>query len=57
MEWAVWIFIAVMLGLYVWSHATAGHQIGQKLQPFIDKLFGVAPSQSEREKPTKPKTD
>jgi hypothetical protein len=46
-----------MLGLYVWSHATAGHQIGQKLQPFIDKLFGVAPSQSEREKPTKPKTD
>ena len=39
MEWAFGIFLVVMLGLYIWSHATAGHEIGKKVQPFIDDLF------------------
>ena len=43
MEWAIVAFFAVMLGLYVWSHVTAGHAIGKKVQPFIDDLFGVGP--------------
>jgi hypothetical protein len=41
MEWAFGIFFVVMLGLYVWSHATAGHAISKKTQPFIDDLFGL----------------
>jgi len=48
MEWAIWIFLAVMLGLYIWSHITAGHEIGKKIQPFVDNLFGVTPSERER---------
>jgi hypothetical protein len=51
--------IAVMLGLYVWSHVTAGHQIGKKLQPFVDDLFGVTPSERESkdQPPANPKAD
>jgi hypothetical protein len=51
-EWVIWVLIAVMLGLYIWSHLTAGHRIGKKLQPFVDDLFGVTPS--ERESKVKP---
>jgi hypothetical protein len=36
MEWAIGAFFALMLGLYIWAHATAGHAIGKKVQPFID---------------------
>jgi hypothetical protein len=59
MEWAIWVFMAVMLGLYLWSHLTAGHEIGKKLQPFVDDLFGVAPSEHDRKgkPPAKPKAD
>jgi hypothetical protein len=49
MEWAFWAFVVVMLGLYVWSHVTAGHAISKKLQPFVDDLFGV--DQKSRQKP------
>ena len=41
MEWAFGAFFVVMLGLYIWSHVTAGHAISKKTQPFIDDLFGV----------------
>jgi len=53
------LFMAVMLGLYLWSHLTAGREISKKLQPFVDDLFGVAPSESDSKgkPPTKPKTD
>jgi hypothetical protein len=51
MEWALWIFLALMFGLYIWSRITAGHKIGKKIQPFVDNLFGVTPSKGE----TKPK--
>jgi hypothetical protein len=52
MELALWSFLAVMLGLYIWSHLTAGHQIGKKIQPFVDDLFGVTPSEPEsKDKP------
>jgi hypothetical protein len=57
-EWAIGIFVVVMLGLYVWSHATAGHRIGKKLQPFVDDFFGVTPSAKQESKanpPAKPK--
>lgn len=52
MEWALGIFLAGMFGLYVWSHVTAGHEISKKIQPLVDDLFGVAPS--ERESKGKP---
>jgi hypothetical protein len=56
MEWATGIFVAVMVGLYVWSHLTAGHEIGRKIQPFVDDLFGVTPSERDTEgkPPAKP---
>jgi hypothetical protein len=59
MEWAIWVFMAVMLGLYLWSHLTAGHEISKKLQPFVDDLFGVTQSEhdSKGKPPTKPKAD
>ena len=60
MEWAVGIFVAVMLGLYIWSHVSAGHRIGKKLQPFVDELFGVTPSSESESKsnpPAKPKAN
>jgi hypothetical protein len=41
MEWAFGVFLVVMLGLYIWSHVTAGHEISKKVQPIIDDLFGV----------------
>ena len=41
MEWANGVFFAIMLGLYIWSHVTAGHAIGKKVQPLVDDLFGV----------------
>jgi hypothetical protein len=46
------VFFAVMLGLYFWSHVTAGHAIGKRVQPFIDDLFGVVPKtrQNPRDK-------
>ena len=53
MELALGIFLAVMFGLYIWSHITAGHEIGKKIQPFVDNLFGVTPSQGES-KPKRP---
>ena len=43
MEWAIGIFFAVMLGLYIWSRVTVGREIGKKVQPFIDDLFGIGP--------------
>jgi hypothetical protein len=51
--------MAGMLGLYLWSHLTAGREISKKLQPFVDDVFGVAPSQSDSKgkPPTKPKAD
>jgi hypothetical protein len=59
MEWAIWAFMAVMLGLYLWSHHTAGREIGKKLQPFVDDLFAVSPSESDSKgkRPAKPKAD
>ena len=60
MEWALWVFLVVMLGLYVWSHVSTGHKIGKKLQPFVDELFGVTPSRERERKsdpPAKPKPD
>ena len=53
MELALWIFLAVMLGLYVWSHVTAGHQISKNIQPFVDDLFDVI-TPSERKSKNKP---
>jgi hypothetical protein len=47
MEWAFLVLIAVVFGLYIWSHLTAGHEISKKLQPFVDDLFGVTPSERE----------
>ena len=41
MEWAFGVFFVVMIGLYIWSHLTAGHAIGKKVQPFINDLFSV----------------
>jgi hypothetical protein len=58
MEWAFGTVIAVMFGLYIWSHVTAGHRVGKKIQPFIDEVFGVSPSsepESEGNRPPKPK--
>jgi hypothetical protein len=58
MEWAIGIFLVVMFGLYIWSHASAGRRIGEKLQPFVDELFGVSPSgerESKSNPPAKPK--
>jgi hypothetical protein len=58
-EWAIGILVVVMLGLYVWSHVTASHRIGKKLQPFVDDFFGVTPSAKQESKanPTaKPKS-
>jgi hypothetical protein len=59
MEWAIWVLIAMMLGLYVWSHRTAGHEMSKKLQPFVDDLFGTAPSKRESKgnPPTKSASD
>jgi hypothetical protein len=59
MEWAILVFMAGMLGLYLWSHLSAGREISKKLQPFVDDLFGVAPSESDSKgkPPTKPKAD
>jgi len=48
MEWAIGAFFIVMLGLYLWSHVTAGHAIGKKVQPFIDGLFGVSPKTGQK---------
>ena len=48
MEWAFGLFFAVMLGLYIWSHLTAGHAIGKKVQPFVDDLFGIRPKSEQR---------
>jgi hypothetical protein len=58
-RWAILVFMAGMLGLYLWSHLTAGREISKKLQPFVDDLFGVAPSESDSKgkPPTKPKAD
>ena len=57
MDWLIWVLIAAMLGLYVWSHLTAGHEIGKKLQPFVDNLFGITPSKgdSKDNPPAEPK--
>jgi hypothetical protein len=60
MEWAFYIFLAVMLGLYVWSHVSAGHRIGKKLQPFVDELFGgshVGEGERNTDPPAKPKAE
>jgi hypothetical protein len=57
MESAFWVLIAVMLGLYIWSHLTAGHEISKKLQPFVDDLFGMTPSESENKDKGPPKSD
>jgi hypothetical protein len=59
MEWVIGLFVAVMLGLYLWSHLTAGHEVGKKVQPFVDDLFGVTPSErdSERKPPAKPRAE
>jgi hypothetical protein len=50
MEWAIGAFFAVMLGLYIWSHLTAGRAIGEKVQPFIDDVFGVRPTTGQNPK-------
>jgi len=60
MEWAFGIFLVIMLGLYIWSHVTAGHAIGKKLQPFVDEFFGVTPPANRESKanpPAKPKAN
>jgi hypothetical protein len=56
MEWIFWIVIVVMLGLYVWSHVSAGHRIGRKLRPFVDELFGVTPLGKSESKDNPPVT-
>ena len=53
MEWAFLGFFAVMIGLYIWSHLTAGHAISQKLQPYIDDLFGQDQKPERWPHPTK----
>jgi len=58
MEWAIGVFLVAMLGLFVWSNATAGRQIGKKIQPFVDELLGVAPpgeGESKNHPPGNPK--
>jgi hypothetical protein len=50
MEWAIGAFFVVMLGLYIWSHATAGYAIGKKVQPFVDDLFGEGPKAGQNPK-------
>jgi len=50
MELAVGIFVVAMVALYIWSHVTAGHRIGKKLQPFVDELFGVSPKPPQKPK-------
>jgi hypothetical protein len=50
MEWAIGAFLAAMLGLYIWSHVTAGHAIGKRVQPFIDDVFGVGPKTGQNPK-------
>jgi hypothetical protein len=59
MEWAIGVFVAVMLGLFLWSHLMAGHEVGKKLQPFVDDLFGVSPSErdSKRKPSAKPRAE
>jgi len=58
MEWVLWIFVAVMLGLFVWSIGTAGRVINRNIQPFIDDLFGVEPSKrDDSRKPPQTKAD
>jgi hypothetical protein len=60
MEWAFGIVIVATLCLYIWSHVSAGHRIGKKLQPFVDELFGVTPSGEREAKanpPTQPKAN
>ena len=52
MEWAIGAFFAVMLGLYISSHVTAGHGIGKKVQPLIDQVFGVGPKTEQDPKDT-----
>ena len=39
--------MAIMLGLYFWSHFTAGREVSKKVEPYVDDLFGVAPSDSK----------
>ena len=48
MEWAFGVFFVVMLGLYVWSHVTAGRAISKKIQPYIDDLFGVGRNSEQK---------
>jgi len=48
MEWAIGVVAAVMLALYVWSHISAGHRISQKIQPFIDEVFGYGRKSSQK---------
>jgi hypothetical protein len=59
MEWVIGVFMAIMLGLYLWSHLTAGREVSKKLQPLVDDLFGVSPSESDSKgkPPAKPKAD
>ena len=60
MEWAFGIFLIAMIGLYIWSHASAGHRIGKKLQPCVDELFGVSPSgegENKGDPPARPKAN
>jgi hypothetical protein len=48
MEWGFGVFFVVMFGLYVWSHATAGHAISKKIQPFIDDLFDIGQESGQK---------
>jgi hypothetical protein len=57
MEWAIWALIVLMLGLYIWSHLTAGHEISKKLQPFVDELFGIGERPSKDDPPAKAKAN
>ena len=50
MEWAIGVFFLVMIGLYVWSHVTAGHEIGKKVQPFPNDLFGEGSNSGQKPK-------
>jgi hypothetical protein len=47
MEWGIAAFVAVMFGLYVWSHVTTQKAISNRVQPFVDDLFGSHPRQDQ----------
>ena len=55
MDLAFLIVIALMLGLYIWSHLSAGHRVSKKIQRFVDDFFGVSPRPNQKPRDDKTK--